>query len=122
MEIYLKKGDKEPKLSSPDSRKDEINVELKNEENNDREDMVFRMGLTYLEIENILDMKYIEASRTGYTWPLGIYEIIDNNSMLKCLLYDEVKVNITIDVIRQRSNSTSNETKRFTKNFFSINY
>ena len=80
--------------------------ELKNLEYNDLEDMVFRMGLTYSEIENILDMKYIPTLVSGYTLPLGIYEISDINSMLKSLLPNEVKVNITADDIRLRSNLT----------------
>ena len=42
----IKIGDKEYKLSDPDSHKNEINDVSKNEEYNDLEDMVFRMGLT----------------------------------------------------------------------------
>ena len=38
--------------------------------------------------------------------------------MLKCLRPDEVKLNITIDDIRLRSNLTTNETIRFTKKSF----
>ena len=43
--------------------------------------------------------------------------------MLKSLVPDDVKVNTTNDDIRLRSNSTANETTRFTnKNLFSVQY
>ena len=45
--------------------------------------MVFRMELTYSEIENILDIKHIDPSPTGYTLKPSIFEISYNNSMLK---------------------------------------
>ena len=81
--------------------------------------MVFRMELLYGEIENIIDMKYIDASSTGYTFPPGIYEITDINLMLKSLLPDEVKVKISVDDVRVKSNLTGNKTKQFTeKSFF----
>ena len=47
-----------------------------------------------------------------------MYEISDINLMLKSLLPKEVKVNITIDDIRLKSNSTTNETIKFTKKIF----
>ena len=77
--------------------------------------MVFKMELTYSEIEKILDTKYIAPSSTGYTSQPGIYEISDINLMLKSLVPKEVKVNITIDAIRLKSNLTTNKTIRFTK-------
>ena len=76
------------------------------------------MELTYVEIVNILDVKYIAGSTTGYTLPPGIYEITGINMMLKSLLPNEVKVNITIDDFRLKSNLTTNKTIRFTKKFF----
>ena len=39
--------------------------------------------------------------------------------MLKSLLPNKVKVKITFDDIRLRSNLTTNKTKKFTKNLFS---
>ena len=52
-----------------------------------------------------------------------MYEIFDIKLMLKSLLPDDVKVNITINDIRLRSNLTTNKTIRFTKkSFFSIQY
>ena len=76
------------------------------------------MELTYSEIESILDMNFINKSTTGYTLPPGIYEISDINSILKSSLPDEVKVNVTIDDIRLKSNLTTNKTIRFTKRSF----
>ena len=38
--------------------------------------------------------------------------------MIKCLLLNKVKVNITFDDIRLKSNLTTNKTIRFNKNFF----
>ena len=70
---------------------------MKNVEYNHPEDMVFRMELTYCEIEKILDVKYIATSTTRYTLPVGIYETSGISSMLKNLLPNEVKVNFTID-------------------------
>ena len=60
-------------------------------------------------------MKYIDASTTRYTLEPGIYEISDMNLMLKSLLPEEVKVIITIDDIRLKTNLTSIRTIRFTK-------
>ena len=42
--------------------------------------------------------------------------------MLSSLLPHEVKVNITKDDIRLRSNLTTNKTKKFTEKPFSIQY
>ena len=60
-------------------RKNEIIIELQDIKINDLEDMVFRMELTYNEILDILDVKYIPASTVGYTRPSGLYEISDIN-------------------------------------------
>ena len=57
------------------------------------------MELTYDEIVDILDWKYVAGSTTGYTLPRGIYKITDFNLMLKSLLPKEVKINITIVVL-----------------------
>ena len=111
----IKIGDKECKVSDLDTHKDEINDELKNVENSDLEDMVFWMELTYNEIEKILDAKYIPSSSIRYTLPPGVYEIIDITLRLKSLLPDDVKVNITNEDARLKSNLTTNKTIRFTK-------
>ena len=49
----------------------------------------------------------------------GIYEVVDLNNTLKHILPDNVKVNITIDDIRLKSNLKINQTSIFTeKSFF----
>ena len=115
----IKIADKEYKLSDFDNQKYEILQELKNVKYNDLEDLVYRMRLSYDEILNILDMKYIPTKRTGYSLNPGIYEVVDLNNTLKYILPDNVKVNITIDDIRLKSNLKINQTLIFTeKSFF----
>ena len=71
------------------------------------------------EIIDILDLKYIPTKRTGYSLNPGIYEVIDLNNTLKYILPNNVKVNITIDDIRLKSNLKTNQTLFFTnKSFF----
>ena len=105
--------DNEYKLSDLGTRKDEITEEWKNVENNDLEDMAFRMELAYSEVEKILDRKIIATSSTGYTLLPGIYRITDFISMLKSLLPDRVKVIVTIDDFKPKSSLTTNNTIRF---------
>ena len=114
----IKIGDKEYQLSDFDNQKYEIIEELKNVKYNDLEDLVYRMRLSYDEIMNILDLNYIPTKRTGYGLNPGIYEVIDLNNTLKHILPDNVKVNITIDDIRLKSNSKINQTLIFTKRSF----
>ena len=82
------------------------------------EDMVYRLQLTYDELIDILNLKYNPSSTIGYTLPPGMHEIIDNIFSLKSLLPKEVKVNITIDDVRLKSNLTTNKSIRFTKKSF----
>ena len=84
--------------------------------------MVFRMELTNSEVENILDMKYIDVKSTRYTFPPGSYESIDSNSMLKSLLPDDMKVNISNDDYRLQSNLNFLKTKKFTRKSIFILY
>ena len=77
--------------------------------------MVYRLELTYTEIEYILDTKYIAATSTRYTLPPGIYEISDFDLMLWSLFPDDLKRNITIDDIILKSDITTIKTIRFTK-------
>ena len=107
------------RLSDFDTYKNQIVKELKNVEYNDLEDLVYRMQLTYDEIMDILDLKYIPTKRTGYSLIPGIFEVIDLNTTLKQILPDNVKVNITINDIRLKSNLKTNQTLIFTeKSFF----
>ena len=92
---------------------------MKNVEYNDLEDLVYRMQLTYDEIRDVLDIKYYPTKRTGYSLNPGIYEVIDLNNTLKYILPDNVKVTITIDDTRLKSNLKINQALIFTnKSFF----
>ena len=115
----IKIGDIEYKLPDFDTQKNEILEESKIIKYNDLEDLVYRVQLTYDEIIDVLDLKYIPTKRTGYSLNPGIYEVIDLNNTLKHILPDNVKVNITIDDIRLKSNLKINQTLIFTeKSFF----
>ena len=61
------------------------------------------MQLTYDEIMDLLDLKYIPTKRTGYSSNPGIYGVVDLNNSLKSFLPDSVKVNITINDVRLKS-------------------
>ena len=61
------------------------------------EDMVYRFRLTYDEIMDILDLKYISTKRMGYSIEPNIYNIVDLNEILKNFLPNNVKIDITID-------------------------
>ena len=77
------------------------------------------MQLTYDEIIDVLDLKYISTKRIGFSLNPGIYEIIDLNNTLEYILPDNVKVSVTIDDIRLKSNLKINQTLIFTeKSFF----
>ena len=54
-------------LSSLGRFKDEILEDLRNAKFNDLEHMVYRFQLTYDEIMDILNLKYIPTKRTGYS-------------------------------------------------------
>ena len=84
-------------LSSLGMFKDEILEDLKNAKFNDLEDMVYRFQLTYDEIIDILDLKYIPTKRMGYSIQPNIYNVVDLNKTLKKFLPDNVKINISID-------------------------
>ena len=115
----IKIADNEYKLSDFDTQKNEILEELKKAKYNDLKDLVYRMQLTYNEIIDILDLEYIPTKRIGYSLNPGIYEVIDLNNTLKYILPENVKVTITIDDIRLKSNLKVNQTLIFTeKSFF----
>ena len=118
----LKIGDNEYKLSDFDTQKNKILEELKNVKYNDLEDSVYRMQLTYDEIIDILDLKNIPTKRTGYSLNPSIYEVIDLNNTLKFILPDNVKVTITIDDIRLKSDLKFVQTLIFTEKSFFIQF
>ena len=92
-------------------------IEKKTKTNN-LEDMVYRFQLTYGEIIDTLDLKHVPTCTTGSTLPPGVYKNIDIVFMFKSLLPKEVKVDITIDDIRLKSNLTTDKTIMFTKKSF----
>ena len=115
----IKVGDKEYKLLDFDNKKNEILEDLKKVKYNDLEDLVYRMRLIYDDSIDILDLKYISTKRTVYSLNPGVYEVADLNNTLKYILPDDVKVNVTIDDIRLKSNLKNNQTLIFTeKSFF----
>ena len=73
------------------------------------------MALTYSGIADSLDTKYIGAKNTGYTLPPGLHEKSGLNLMVKTWLRSEVKVKITNDDIKIKSNLASYKTMKFIK-------
>ena len=77
------------------------------------------MQLNYDEIIALLDSKYIPIKSIGYKLNPGIYEVIDSNNSLKYIFLDNLRVIITIDDIRLKSNLKNIQTLFFTnKSFF----
>ena len=75
--------------------------------------------MTFVEVRDILDLKYIPTKRTGYSLDPGIYEVVDLNKTLKYIWPDDVKISVTIDDVRLKSNLKTNQTLIFTnKSFF----
>ena len=66
----------------------------------------------------MLDLKYIPTKRTRYGLNPGIFEVVDLNSTWKYLLPNEVKVSVTIDDVRLKSNLKFNQTLLFTNQSF----
>ena len=80
-------------------------------------DLVYKFQLTYDEVIGILHLNYIPTKRTGSSLNPSIYDVIDLNNTLKCTLPDNVKVSVTIDDIRLKSNINFIETLISIKNF-----
>ena len=115
----IKIGDYEYKFSDFDTQKNEITEELKNVKYNDLEDLVYRMRLSYDEIMDILDLKYIPTKRMGYSIEPNMYNVDDLNKTLKNTLPNNVKINITIDERKYKTDLKINQTLIFTnKSFF----
>ena len=112
-------SDKEYKLSDLDNRRNEIIEELKKAKYNDLRDLIYRMQLTYNEIMDILDLEYIPTKRIGYSIEPNIYNVVDFNKNLKNILPNNVKINITIDEEKYKTDLKINQTLIFTnKSFF----
>ena len=76
------------------------------------------MQLTYDEILDKLDLNYIPTKGTGYSLNPGFYEMVDLNNTLKNSLPNNMKVGVTIDDARLKSNLKTNQTLIFTKKSF----
>ena len=118
----IKIGDNEYKLSEFDTQKHEILEELKTAKYNDLEDLGYRMQLTYNEIINILDLKYISTKRIGHSIEPNIYNVVDLNKTLKNILPDNVKINVTIDGRKYKTDLKINQTLIFTNKSFFLYY
>ena len=114
----IKIADKEYKLSDLDNQKNEILEELKNVKYNDLRDLIYRMQLTYNEIIDILDLEFIPAKRIGYSLNRNIYNMVDLNNSLKNILPDNVKINVTLDEKKHKTNLKINQTLIFTNESF----
>ena len=67
-------------------------------------------------------MKYIPTKRTGSSINPGIYEVVDLKNTSKYILPDNVKVSVTIDDVRLKSNLKNNQTLVFTEKSFFIQF
>ena len=85
-------------------KKNGILEEIKNVKYNDLENLVYRMQLTYDEGLNILGIKDIPTKRTGFSLNPDNYEVIHLNNTLKNILPDNVKLSVTKDDARKKSN------------------
>ena len=78
------------------------------------------MQLTYDEIIDILDLKYISTKRIGYSIEPNIYDVDDLNKTSKNILPSNIYINITIDERKYKTDLKINQTLIFTnKSFFS---
>ena len=109
---------KDYSLSSLGMFKEEIFEELKKVKYNDLEDLVYRFRLTYDEIIDILDLKYIPTKRKGYSIEPKIYNVVDLNKTLKNILPNNVKIDINIDERKCKTDLKINQTLIFTNNSF----
>ena len=110
-----KLGDDEILLSVFDTNKNETLEELKKAKYNDLEDLVYRMRPSDDEIIDIQGLKYIPTKRLEYSLNSGFYEVVDLNNSSNYILPDSVKVSVTIDDVRLKSNLKINQTLIFTE-------
>ena len=77
------------------------------------------MQLTYVEIIDILDSKYVPTKKVGYCFKPNIYQMSDVNSTLKNILPNKVEIMGAIDEKTYKSPLKINQTLIFTiKSFF----
>ena len=73
------------------------------------------MRLSYDEIIDILNFKYVSTKRIGYSLKPNIYQISDINDTLKNILPDNVKICVSIDEKKIESKLKINQTLIFTE-------
>ena len=80
------------------------------------------MQLTYDEIIDVLNLKYIPKKRMGYSLKTYRYNVVDLNNTLKTILHVNVKISVTIDEKKHKSNLKINQTLIFTNrsSFYTI--
>ena len=77
------------------------------------------MRLSYDEIMDILDLKYISTKRIGFSIEPNIYNVVDLNKTLKNILPNNIKIDITRDERKYKTDLRINQTLIFTnKSFF----
>ena len=79
----VKIKDKDYKLSEFDTFKEEILEELEKAKYHHLEDIVYRFQLTYDEVVDILDFKYLPTKRIGYSLKPNVNQMSDINNTLK---------------------------------------
>ena len=76
------------------------------------------MQLTYNEIIDILDLEYNPTKRIDYSLKPDIYQVSDKNNSLKNTLPDNVKINVTIDQKKYKTDLKIKQTLIFTNKSF----
>ena len=76
------------------------------------------MQLTYDEMIDLLDLKYIPTKRTCFSLNPRIYEVIDLKNTLKHILPNNVELSVTMDDVRLKSILKSNQTLVFNNRRF----
>ena len=77
------------------------------------------MRLSYDEIMDILDLKNISTKRMGFSKEPNIYNVVDLNKTLKNILPNNIKIDISIDERKYKTDLKINQTLIFTnKSFF----
>ena len=106
---------KDHSLSRLGTFENEILEKLKKAKYIDLEDLVYKFQLTYDEIIDILDLKYIPLKRTEYSLNQGIYEVVDLNNTSNYFVPNNLEVNNTIDDLRLKSKLKINQTLFFSE-------
>ena len=76
------------------------------------------MQLTYNEVIDILDLKYIPTKKIGYSIEPNIYNVVDLNKVLKSILPNNVKMDNSVDEKKYKTDLKINQTLIFTNQSF----